>query len=179
MSDPANAAATSYPAPIVSLPIGLDILRTYSGALICLEIIFGGLVWILVASSNLPVPLLQGWVLFVSVILFFFSTAFLLLFLLGYVDKINTDWNFLDMAYHFGALLLYFSAFVLEAATTAAGSISGNDTACVSKPEQNIIAYLDSRQYSINVAATVSATPTASVPVPSHPLGAVRLTKRV
>lgn len=83
------------------------------------------------------------------------------------------------MVYHFGALVLYFSAFVLEAATTAAGSLGRNDTACVSKPEQNIIAFLDNRQYSINVAATVSARPIASVTVPPHPLGTVRVTKRV
>ncbi|KAK6327167.1 hypothetical protein J4Q44_G00028120 [Coregonus suidteri] len=96
MSEPAtNPAATAFPAPTISLPLGLQILRTYSGALICLEIIFGGLVWILVASSNVPVPLLQGWVMFVSLTMFFCSTVYLLLFLLGLADRINTDWNFM------------------------------------------------------------------------------------
>ncbi|XP_071251871.1 protein MAL2-like [Salvelinus alpinus] len=94
MSEPAtNPAVTAFPAPTISLPLGLQILRTYSGALICLEIIFGGLVWILVASSNVPVPLLQGWVMFVSVSTFFCSSVYLLLFLLGLADRINTDWN--------------------------------------------------------------------------------------
>ena len=41
MSAPADpvAAATTFPSPAISLPVGLDILRTYSGALVCLEIV--------------------------------------------------------------------------------------------------------------------------------------------
>ncbi|KAI1894205.1 hypothetical protein AGOR_G00113430 [Albula goreensis] len=157
---PAATAATAFPAPAISLPVGLDILRTYSGALVCLEILFGGLVWILVASSNVPVPLLQGWVMFVSVSMFTFSTAYLLVFLLGLADRINTDWNFLDLFYHFLALLFYFSAFVLEAATTAANGNSFhfvNGSVCTKARTGNIVTIMDARQYSINVAATIFA----------------------
>lgn len=57
--------------------------------------IFGALVWILVASSNVPVPLLQGWVMFVSVTAFVLSSAYLTLLLTGLADCISTDWNFL------------------------------------------------------------------------------------
>lgn len=40
MSEPAtNPAATSFPAATISLPLGLEVLRTYSGALVCLEIV--------------------------------------------------------------------------------------------------------------------------------------------
>ncbi|XP_052358423.1 protein MAL2 isoform X37 [Oncorhynchus keta] len=161
MSEPAtNPAVTAFPAPTISLPLGLQILRTYSGALICLEIIFGGLVWILVASSNVPVPLLQGWVMFVSVSTFFCSSVYLFLFLLGLADRINTDWNLMDVLYHFTALLFYFSALVLEAAVTAArGVIRSTNSSipgCVTAPSGNILTFLDNRQYSINVAATVS-----------------------
>lgn len=42
MSEPAanpNPAATSFPAPNISLPLGLEVLRTYSGALLCLELV--------------------------------------------------------------------------------------------------------------------------------------------
>ena len=40
MSEPAtNPAATSFPAPTISLPLGLEVLRTYSGVLVCLEIV--------------------------------------------------------------------------------------------------------------------------------------------
>lgn len=55
--------------------------------------LFGGLVWILVASSNVPVPLLQGWVMFVSLTMFFVSFAYLALLITGLADRINTDWN--------------------------------------------------------------------------------------
>lgn len=33
--------AVSFPAPRVTLPAGPDILRTYSGAFVCLEIVSG------------------------------------------------------------------------------------------------------------------------------------------
>ncbi|KAF7654369.1 hypothetical protein LDENG_00070410 [Lucifuga dentata] len=164
MSEPAtNPAATTFPTPTISLPLGLEVLRTYSGALVCLEILFGGLVWILVASSNVPVPLLQGWVMFVSVTTFFLSSAYLTLLITGLADRINTDWNFLDLVYHFIALIFYFGAFVLEAATTAANGganikIMSNSTQhvmCITYPQGNIFTVLSERQYSINVAATI------------------------
>lgn len=63
--------------------------------------VFGGLVWILVASTNVSVPLLQGWVMFVSVTMFICSSLYLALFLLGLADKINTDWNFMVSVYDF------------------------------------------------------------------------------
>nr|XP_020464033.1 protein MAL2 [Monopterus albus] len=166
MSEPAtNPAATSFPVPTISLPLGLEVLRTYSGALVCLEILFGGLVWILVASSNVPVPLLQGWVMFVSVTTFFLSSAYLALLITGLADRINTDWNFLDVTYHFLALLFYFTAFVLEAATTAANGgvsikpmLNNSDTLLhITNPWGNIVTNLTGNKYSINVAATIFA----------------------
>ncbi|KFZ55158.1 Myelin and lymphocyte protein, partial [Podiceps cristatus] len=45
--------------------------------------IFGGLVWILVASSKVPLPILQGWVMFVSVFCFIMSTTLLCLYVCG------------------------------------------------------------------------------------------------
>ncbi|XP_040020308.2 protein MAL2 isoform X1 [Gasterosteus aculeatus] len=166
MSEPAaNPAATSFPAPYITLPLGLPVLRTYSGVLVCLEILFGGLVWILVASSRVPVPLLQGWVMFVSLTTFFLSSVYLSLFITGLADRINTDWNVLDVVYHFWALLFYFAAFVLEAATTAANGGAHikalpNSTAtvlCITQPRGNIFTVLNERQYGINVAATIFA----------------------
>ncbi|XP_059196222.1 protein MAL2 [Centropristis striata] len=166
MSEPAtNPAATSFPAPTISLPLGLEVLRTYSGALVCVEIVFGGLVWILVAASNVPVPLLQGWVMFVSLFFFVLSTAYLTLLVTGLADRINTDWNSLDVIYHFIAVLFYFAAFVLEAATTAANGgahvkplPNSTDTVmCITYPRGNIFTVLNDKQYSINVAATIFA----------------------
>lgn len=160
---PAATAATSFPGATISLPLGLEVLRTYSGALISLEILFGGLVWILVASSNVPVPLLQGWVMFVSVITFFMSSAYLALLITGLADRVNVDWNVIDVLYHFVALLFYFAAFVLEAATTAANGgtqftsiANGSQTLiCAPLSHGNIFTVMSGPQYSINVAATI------------------------
>lgn len=57
--------------------------------------LLGGLVWILVASSNVPVPLVQGWVIFVSLVSFLLSSAYLTLLVTGLADLIVTNWNFL------------------------------------------------------------------------------------
>ncbi|XP_015239382.1 PREDICTED: protein MAL2-like [Cyprinodon variegatus] len=165
-SEPApNPDATSFPTPTISLPLGLGVLRTYSGALVSLEILFGGLVWILVASSNVPVPLLQGWVMFVSITTFLLSSCYLTLLITGLADRINTNWNFVDLFYHFLALLFYFSAFVLEAATTAANggahvNLLPNSTEsvlCITYPRGNIFTVMTYTQYSINVTATIFA----------------------
>ncbi|NXH98108.1 MAL protein, partial [Pachycephala philippinensis] len=45
--------------------------------------IFGGLVWILVASSRVLDPMLQGWVMFVSVFCFVMSISLLCLYMCG------------------------------------------------------------------------------------------------
>ncbi|ELK08584.1 Protein MAL2 [Pteropus alecto] len=142
--------AVSFPAPRVTLPVGPDILRTYSGAFVCLEILFGGLVWILVASSNVPLPLLQGWVMFVSVTAFVFSLLFLGVFLSGMVTQINANWNFLDFAYHFTVFVFYFGAFLLEAAATSLHDLHCNATVAMQP-------LLNDDQYNINVAATIFA----------------------
>lgn len=157
------AAATAFPGATISLPLGLEVFRTYSGALITLEIVFGGLVWILVASTNVAVPLLQGWVMFVSVTTFFLSSAYLALLITGLADRVNIDWNVIDVLYHFVALLFYFAAFVLEAATTAANGgtqftsmVNGSQTLmCYPLSHGNVFTALNGPQYSINVAATI------------------------
>ncbi|KFO35198.1 Protein MAL2 [Fukomys damarensis] len=113
-------------------------------------LVLGGLVWILVASSNVPLPLLQGWVMFVSVTAFFFSLLFLGLFLSGMVTQINANWNFLDFAYHFVVFVFYFGAFLLQAAATSLNDLQCNITLSVQP-------LLSDNQYRINVAATVFA----------------------
>ncbi|XP_028917902.1 protein MAL2 [Ornithorhynchus anatinus] len=147
LSPPAPSPAVAFPAPRITLPVGTHILRTYSGAFVCLEILFGGLVWILVASSNVPLPLLQGWVMFVAVTSFFFSLLFLGLFLSGVVTRIDANWNFLDFGYHFIVFVFYFGAFLLEAAATSLHNLQCNGT---QSP-------LDPNQYNVNVAASIFA----------------------
>ncbi|NWU71021.1 MAL protein, partial [Pterocles burchelli] len=79
--------------------------------------IFGGLVWILVASSKVPFPLLQGWVMFVSVFCFVMSTTLLCLYICG-AHGGKSSWVTLDAIYQGTAALFYLSAAVLEATST-------------------------------------------------------------
>ncbi|XP_074057547.1 protein MAL2 isoform X3 [Macrotis lagotis] len=127
-------------------------LKNLEGMFVCFgdKKLFGGLVWILVASSNVPLPLLQGWVMFVSVTAFFFSLLFLCVFLSGMVNRIDANWNFLDFGYHFIVFVFYFGAFLLEAAATSLHNLKCNVTL-------NVQTLLNDNQYNINVAATIFA----------------------
>ncbi|XP_049674209.1 myelin and lymphocyte protein [Accipiter gentilis] len=97
-----------------SLPSGLAVLTTFPDVLFIPEIIFGGLVWILVASSRVPVPILQGWVMFVSVFCFVMSTTLLCLYSCG-AHGGSSSWVTLDIICQETAALFYLSAAVLEA----------------------------------------------------------------
>lgn len=105
--------------------------------------------WILVAASQVPVPVLQGWVMFVSVTSFFISAFYLSVFLCGFASKINANWNFMDFSFHFFAFVFYFGAFVLEAATASLASLM--------RGTNNSIIHLTDNQIGLNVAATIFA----------------------
>ncbi|KAM4867228.1 myelin and lymphocyte protein [Thomomys bottae] len=100
-----------------SLPSGFSVFATFPDLLCVLEFIFGGLVWILIASSLVPIPLVQGWVMFVSVFCFVATTSLLVLYIIG-AHGGETSWVTLDAAYHCVAAMFYLSASVLEALAT-------------------------------------------------------------
>ncbi|XP_006156736.1 myelin and lymphocyte protein [Tupaia chinensis] len=79
--------------------------------------VFGGLVWILIASSLVPIPMIQGWVMFVSVFCFVATTTLIVLYMIG-AHGGETSWVTLDAGYHCIAALFYLSASVLEALAT-------------------------------------------------------------
>ncbi|XP_006028026.1 myelin and lymphocyte protein [Alligator sinensis] len=79
--------------------------------------IFGGLVWILVASTRVALPILQGWVMFVSVFCFVITTLLLFSYIIG-AHGGKTSWITLDAFYHGIAALFYLSAAVLQAYAT-------------------------------------------------------------
>ncbi|XP_075056818.1 myelin and lymphocyte protein-like [Mixophyes fleayi] len=112
-------AAPVYGDPSV-LPSGLKTVSTFPDFLMILEFVFGGLVWILIASTTLPyTEILQGWVMFVSVTCFLFTTILMLLYGAG-VHGGKPSWATLDAFYHLVAALFYLSASVLQAYTTIA-----------------------------------------------------------
>ncbi|KFV92896.1 Myelin and lymphocyte protein, partial [Eurypyga helias] len=125
----AMSSATST----ASLPSGLAVLATFPDVLIIPEIIFGGLVWILVASSKVPSPILQGWVMFVSVFCFIMSTTLLCLYLCG-AHGGSSSWVTLVTA------LFYLSAAVLEAYFTYITSFLSTDPLIRTIYQENIAA---------------------------------------
>ncbi|XP_068266773.1 myelin and lymphocyte protein isoform X3 [Nyctibius grandis] len=87
-----------------SLPSGLAVLTTFPDVLFIPEFIFGGLVWILVASSKVPSPILQGWVMFVSVFCFVMSTTLMCLYICG-AHGGSSSW--VTLVFAFLATLVY------------------------------------------------------------------------
>ncbi|XP_021245952.1 myelin and lymphocyte protein [Numida meleagris] len=110
----AMSSATSS----TSLPSGLAVFTTFPDVLFIPEMIFGGLVWILIASSRVLAPNLQGWVMFVSVFCFVLTTALLFLYMCG-VHGDSSSWVTLDVVCQQTAALFYLSAAVMEPIATS------------------------------------------------------------
>ncbi|XP_033000885.1 myelin and lymphocyte protein isoform X1 [Lacerta agilis] len=100
-----------------SLPSGIKVLATFPDILAIPEFVFGGLVWILVASTKVHNPMSQGWVMFVSVFCFVISTLLLFLYMCG-AHGGKSAWVAVDAFYQVIASLFYLSASVVQAYTT-------------------------------------------------------------
>ncbi|XP_078068435.1 myelin and lymphocyte protein-like [Mustelus asterias] len=130
----------SVPAPSTSpIPSGMKVCITFPEILMFGEFVFGGLVWILVASARVSFPGDQGWVMFVSVFCFVITTLLLILYLAG-VQNSSSAWTVVDVFYHFTAAVFYLSIAVLEASDTRFSFI-----------------VLSPKVYKINIAASVFA----------------------
>ncbi|XP_056250575.1 myelin and lymphocyte protein-like [Seriola aureovittata] len=98
------------------LPTGGRIFTTMPDMCFIPEFVFGGLVWILVASTRIPQENPLGWVMFVSVFCFVMTTLWLFIFLCG--ANQSSIWPSLDAGYHFVAVVFYLSASVALAYIT-------------------------------------------------------------
>ncbi|NXM77867.1 MALL protein, partial [Serilophus lunatus] len=107
------STASSQP----TLPSGLAVLKTIPYAFILPEIVCGTWVWILVAATSVAFPLLQGWVMYVSLTSSLISLLLLLSYLLGF-HRNSENWKVLDSLYHGATAILYLSAAVLQANAT-------------------------------------------------------------
>nr|XP_057914845.1 myelin and lymphocyte protein-like isoform X2 [Doryrhamphus excisus] len=92
------------------LPTGFRIFTTIPDLFFIPEFVFGGLVWILVASTRVLPDHPLGWVMFVSVYCFVFTTLWFFIFLCG--ANQSSIWPALDVGYHFLAVVFYLSASV-------------------------------------------------------------------
>ncbi|XP_070590754.1 myelin and lymphocyte protein-like [Erythrolamprus reginae] len=123
-----------------SLPSGASVLASFPDILVIPEFVFGGLVWILVASAKVSIAMSQGWVMFVSVFCFVISTLLFLLYLCG-AHGGKSVWVALDAFYQVTASIFYLSAAVLQAFTT----------------KQFYYFSVETKEYRIDIAASVFA----------------------
>ncbi|XP_027032431.1 myelin and lymphocyte protein-like [Tachysurus fulvidraco] len=98
------------------LPSGCKIFTTIPDIFFIPEFIFGGLTWCLVASTRVDPPNPLGWVMFVSIFCFIFTTLWFIIFLAG--GNQSSVWPGLDVGYHFIAVLFYLSSSVALAYVT-------------------------------------------------------------
>lgn len=107
----------SNTATMGNLPSGVGICTTIPDILYLPELIFGGLVWILVASTLVVPANPQGWVMFVSVFCFVMTFLWMVIFGCG-GHKNKGSWAAADFAYHGIAAFFYLSASVALAKVT-------------------------------------------------------------
>ncbi|NXA51486.1 MALL protein, partial [Nothocercus julius] len=84
---------------------------------VCPWQVCGAWVWILVAATSVSFPLLQGWVMYVSLTSCLLSLLLLLSYLFGF-HRNSENWRVLDSLYHGATAILYMSAAVLQANAT-------------------------------------------------------------
>ncbi|XP_052001020.1 myelin and lymphocyte protein-like [Xyrauchen texanus] len=125
-----------------SLPSGIQICTTAPDILYLPELVFGGLVWILVASTLVKPENPQGWVMFVSIFCFVMTLLWLIIFACG-GHKNRSSWAAADFIYHLIAAMFYLSASVPLASVTINMK---NDTA------QSIYPF---KYYQIDIASVV------------------------
>ncbi|NXG63881.1 MALL protein, partial [Hemiprocne comata] len=113
MASVSPPAASTQP----TLPSGLAVFKTIPYAFMLPEIICGMWVWILVAATSVSFPLLQGWVMYVSLSSCLISLLLLLSYIFGF-HKNSENWKVLDTLYHGATAILYMSAAVLQANAT-------------------------------------------------------------
>lgn len=92
-----------------TLPSGIGICTTAPDIFYLPELVFGGLVWILVASTHVLPPNPLGWVMFVSVFCFVMTFLWMIMFAAG-CNKSSPGWAAADFVYHGLAVLFYLSA---------------------------------------------------------------------
>ncbi|XP_028983668.1 myelin and lymphocyte protein-like [Betta splendens] len=109
------AATTAQ--PMGTLPSGVGICTTFPDLFYLPELVFGGLVWILVASTHVDPPNPLGWVMFVSVFCFVMTFLCMVIFSSG-AHKNSSGWAAVDVAYHALAAFFYLSAGVALAYIT-------------------------------------------------------------
>ncbi|CAM9485308.1 unnamed protein product [Lampetra fluviatilis] len=112
---------SSYPAAQSSSQIALDkgFVKTIPGILMILEIVFGLLVWSLVAATNYTTVPPLGWVLFVAVFFWLLTVFFFVVDLFAlYTRAHNINWSLVGFGYNLAAAVIYLTAAIADAASS-------------------------------------------------------------
>ncbi|XP_068597401.1 myelin and lymphocyte protein-like [Brachionichthys hirsutus] len=128
------------------LPTGCRIFTSIPDVFFIPEFVFGGLVWILVASTRILPNNPLGWVMFVSVFCFVGTTLWLFIFICG--ANQSSIWPALDVSFHFVAAVFYLSAAVDLAYITL---LLGSSNAIVPSPAGSELLKI----YRLDIAAVV------------------------
>ncbi|KAM9314971.1 myelin and lymphocyte protein-like [Pholidichthys leucotaenia] len=99
------------------LPSGVGICTTVPDILYLPELVFGGLVWILVACTFVDPNNPQAWVMAVSLFCFIMTFIWMVIFACG-AHHNKSSWAAADFLYHFIATVFYLSAAVPLATVT-------------------------------------------------------------
>ncbi|XP_031153011.1 myelin and lymphocyte protein-like [Sander lucioperca] len=102
---------------MANLPRGIGICTTIPDIFYLPELIFGGLVWILVACTLVVPANPQAWVMFVSVFCFVMTFIWMVVFACDGHHN-SSSWAAADFAYHGIAAFFYLSAAVSLAKVT-------------------------------------------------------------
>ncbi|KAM9317174.1 MAL-like protein [Gastrophryne carolinensis] len=103
---------------VTDIPCGLAVFRRLPYAFMLPELIFGAWVWILVAATRVFYPLLQGWVMYVSVSSFLFTLILLMVYVFGFHKNHCGTWRLIDVVYHGLTAMFYCSAAALQTYAT-------------------------------------------------------------
>ncbi|KAK7152063.1 hypothetical protein R3I94_008411 [Phoxinus phoxinus] len=98
--------------------VDMDFIKGIPGILLVAEIVFGLLVWALIASTSYSNASAYVWVMFVSVSLWLLSIALLVVLLLRFHQSLPIiPWPLVLMVFYSVATVLYLTAFLADAAS--------------------------------------------------------------
>ncbi|XP_051884420.1 plasmolipin-like isoform X1 [Pristis pectinata] len=110
-------------------PIGIDtyFLKSFLGILMTVELVFGMLVWALIAGSRIwKGDEAFGWVMFVAILLWILTIILFLFYLLNLTSKLPmVPWRHVRLYFNLGATILYLTAFITNASSVDPTSIQG------------------------------------------------------
>ncbi|XP_041048331.1 plasmolipin-like [Carcharodon carcharias] len=111
-------------------PIGVDVcfLKSSIGILMIVELVFGLLVWALIAGSRISSgDGAFGWVIFVAIFLWILTIVIFVFYLLSLTPKLPmVPWAHLSLYFNLGATVLYLTAFITNASSVDPTSIKGS-----------------------------------------------------